>query len=138
MVGFNDETYVVNLAARGAENVAFGAQTNGTYGLQAQNAEGDVVALVRVRVKCAFKPPTATPTAPPSGTPTAPPSDTPIAVPSMPVAVPTAVEAGLPGTGAQDDANHGWTIAGMGLLAIAIMIGLVSSLVRRRGGLHQR
>lgn len=84
MVGFNDETYVVNLSAHGAENVAFGAQSNGTYSLQAQNADGDVVALVRVRVKCAFRPPTATPTASPSGTPTAPPSDTPTAVPSGP------------------------------------------------------
>jgi hypothetical protein len=142
MVGFHAgdayDDYVVNLAPHGAENVAFGAHTNDTYELQAQNADGDVVALVRVRVKCAFKPPTPTPTAPPSGTPTAPQSETPTAVPSTPVAVPTAVEAGLPGRVAQDDSNHGWTIAGTGLLAVAITIGLASLLVRRRRGLHQR
>jgi hypothetical protein len=163
MVGFHAgdvyDDYVVNLAPHGAENVAFGAHTNDTYELQAQNADGNVVALVRVRVKCAFKPPTPTPTAPPtgtpttpptvtpptgtpttppSGTPTAPPSETPTAVPSTPVAVPTAVAAGLPGPVAQDDSNHGWTIAGTGLLAVAIIIGLASLLVRRRRGLHQR
>lgn len=159
MVGFHagdvSDNYVVNVAPHGAENVAFGAPSNDTYELQAQNADGDVVALVRVRVKCAFKPPTPTPTTPPtvtpptgtptgtptvlpSGTPTAPPSETPTAVPSTPVAVPTAVEAGLPGPVASDDSNHGWTIAGTGLLAVAIMIGLASLLVRRRRGLHQR
>jgi LPXTG-motif cell wall-anchored protein len=36
----------------------------------------------------------------------------------------------------QDDSNHGWTIAGAGLLLI--MIGLASLLLRRRHGLHQR
>lgn len=163
MVGFHAgdvyANYVVNLAPHGSEDVAFWAETNDTYELQAQNADGDVVTLVRVRVKCAFKPPTptpttpptgtpttpptvtpptGTPTAPPSGTPTAPPSETPTAAPSTPVAVPTAVEAGLPGSVAQDDSNRGWTIAGTGLLAVAIMIGLASLLVRRRRGLHQR
>jgi hypothetical protein len=160
MVGFHagDDDYVVNLAPHEAENVAFSAHTNGTYALQAQNADGDVVALVRVRVKCAFKPPTPTPTAPPNGTPTTPPtvtpptgtptapptgtptaspSETPTAVPSTPIAVPTAVEAGLPGPVTQDDSNHGWPIAGTGLLAFAIMLGLASLLVRRRRGLHQ-
>ncbi|WP_328324471.1 hypothetical protein OHA70_33395 [Kribbella sp. NBC_00382] len=142
MVGFHagdvHANYVVNLAPHGSEDVAFWAETNDTYELQAQNVDGDVVALFRVRVKCAFKPPTGTPTAPPSGTSTAPPSETPTAVPSTPVAVPTAVEAGLPGPVAQDDSSHGWTIAGSGLLAVAIMIGLASLLVRRRRGLHQR
>ncbi|MFI5708377.1 hypothetical protein [Kribbella sp. NPDC051620] len=170
MVGFHAgdayDNYVVNLAPHGAEKVEFWAQTNDTYELQAQNADGDVVTLIHVRVKCAFKPPTPTPTAPPtgtpttpptatpptgtptagpSGTPTAPPSETPTAIPSTPtaapstpVAVPTAVEAGLAGPAAQGDSSHGWTIAGTGLLAIAVMIGLASFLVRRRRGLHQR
>ncbi|MEU4396524.1 hypothetical protein [Kribbella sp. NPDC023855] len=163
MVGFQAgdvaENYVVNLAPHGSEIVGFGAPVNNTYELQAQNVDGDVVALVRVRVKCAFKsptptptasptgkptvtptvtPPTGTPTVSPTGTPSGSPVETPTAVPSTPIAVPTAVEAGLPGPVAQDDSHHGWTIAGTGLLAIAIMIGLATLLVRRRRGLHQR
>jgi hypothetical protein len=59
-------------------------------------------------------------------------------VPSTPVAVPTAVEAGLRGPVAPDDSNHDRTIVGAGLLAaVGILIGLGSLLVRRRRGLHQ-
>jgi hypothetical protein len=139
--------YVVSPAAHGTESVEFGGLPNNTYVLQAQNAAGDIVAQTRVRVQCDVAPPTGTPTASPSGTPTASPSETPTtspttgtsstttAVPSTPVAVPTAVEAGLPGPVAQDDSR---TIVGAGLLvAVGIMIGLGSLLVRRRRGLHQ-
>jgi hypothetical protein len=162
MVGFHAgddySNYVVTLAAHGAEDVGFWAQTNDTYEMQAQNVDGDIVARAHVRVKCTFKTPTPTPTAPPTATPTTPPvttpptvtpptgtptappsgtpSETPTAVPSTPVAVPTAVDAGLPGPVAQEDSGHGWTIAGTGLLAI--MIGLASLLLRRRRGPHQR
>ena len=143
-----EENYVVTVAALGAELVEFGSPPNGSYLLRAQNADGDFVAHTRVRVECDVTPPTGTPTAPPTGTPTAPPSETPTtlpatgtsspttAVPSTPVDVPTAVEAGLPGPVAQDDSNHGRTIAGL-LAAVGIMIGLASLLVRRRRGPHQ-
>jgi len=138
------QNYVVNLAARGSEPVEFGGLfPDDTYRLQAQNADGDVVATAQVRVHCDLKPtstPTVTPTRTPSETPTtSPTAGTPsatTAVPSTPVAVPTAVDAGLSGPVAQDDSNHGWTIAGL-LVAVGIMIGLGSLLVRRRRGLHQ-
>jgi hypothetical protein len=138
------QNYVVNLAARGSELVEFGGLfPDDTYRLQAQNADGDVVATAQVRVHCDLKPtstPTVTPTRTPSETPTtSPTAGTPsatTAVPSTPVAVPTAVDAGLSGPVAQADSNHGWTIAGL-LVAVGIMIGLGSLLVRRRRGLHQ-
>jgi hypothetical protein len=150
--------YVVTVAAHGAESVEFPAPLNDTYVLQAQNAAGDVVAHIRVRVQCDATPPTSTPTGTPTGTPTASPTGTPTAspsetpttspttgtssattaVPSTPVAVPTAVDAGLAGPVAQDDSDHGRTIVGAGLLAaVGIMIGLGLLLVRRRRGLHQ-
>jgi hypothetical protein len=142
--------YVVTVAARGTELVEFGGLPNSTYLLQAQNAVGDFVAHTQVRVLCDATPPTATPTATPTRTPTAAPSETPTTVPptgtssptttapSTPVDVPTAVEAGLPGPVAQDDSNHDRTIVGAGLLvAVGIIIGLASLLVRRRRGLHQ-
>jgi hypothetical protein len=140
--------YVVQLAPHGSELVGFPDLPNGTYVLQAQNVDGDFVATVRGRVRCDVTPPTGTPTATPTGTPTASPSETPTTVPtntpsapttvpSTPVDVPTAVDAGLPGPVAQDDSIHGGTIVGAGLLAVGIMIGLVSFLVRRRRGLHQ-
>jgi hypothetical protein len=146
------ENYVVQVAPHGAELVGFGDLPNGTYLLQAQNPAGDLVATARGRVQCDVTPPTGTPTATPTGTPTttptASPSETPTtvptdtpsattAVPSTPVNVPTAVDAGLPGPVTQDDSIHGGTIVGAGLLAVGIMIGLVSFLVRRRRGLHQ-
>ena len=137
--------YVVSPAARGAELVEFGGLPNGTYLLQVQNAAGAFDAQTRVRVQCDVTPPTGTPT----GTPTGPPSKTPTAAPTTgmssptttapttPMAVPTAVDAGLPGPVAQDDSNHDRTIVGVGLLvALGILIGLVSLLVRRRRGLH--
>jgi hypothetical protein len=142
------ENYVVQVTAHGAELVVFADLPNGTYLLQAQNPAGDVVATARGRVQCDVTP-TGTPSATPTGTPTATPSETPTtsptsgtssattAVPSTPVAVPTAVDAGLPGPVAQDDSIHGGTIVGAGLLAVGIVIGLVSFLVRRRRGLHQ-
>ena len=148
--------YVVMLAAHGSESVEFGGLPNDTYVLQAQNPAGDVVAHIRVRVNCAATPPTSTPTATPTGTPSGTPTGTPTAspsettspttgtssattaVPSTPVAVPTAVDAGLSGPVAQDDSNDGRMIVGAGLLvAVGIMIGLGSLLVRRRRGLHQ-
>ena len=158
-----DLSYAVNLAPHGSEDVAFGpVPPNNTFPLQAQNAAGDVVALVRVHVKCAVSTPTATPTgtptatptgrptATPTGTPTVSPSKTPTAspttgtptattpAPSTPVALPTAVDAGLSGPIAPDDSNHSRTIVGAGLLAVSgIMIGLGLILVRRRHGLHQ-
>jgi hypothetical protein len=151
------QNYVVNLAARGSEPVEFGGLfPDDTYRLQAQNADGDVVATAQVRVHCDLKPtstptetptgtPTSTPTGTPTSTPSASPSETPTtspatrtssAVPSTPVAVPTAVDAGLSGPVAQADSNHRWAIAGL-LSAVGIMIGLGSLLVRRRRGLHQ-
>jgi hypothetical protein len=149
-----DLSYVVTLAAHGSEVVGFHVPPNNTYPLQAQNADGDVVALVRVRVRCAVTPPTSTPTGTPTGTPTASPSETPTtspsgtptgspttgtptattSVPSTPVVVPTAVEAGLSGPVAPEDSSR--TIVGAGLLA-AVGIGLGLLLVHRRRGLHQ-
>lgn len=115
--------YVVQLAAHESELVEFGDLPDNTYRLQAQNVEGDVVALVRVRVRCTVTPPTAT-------------SSATTAVPSTPVAVPTAVHAGVPGPAAQDDSA--WAIVGGGLLATAgIVFGLGSLLAARRRGLHQ-
>jgi hypothetical protein len=147
------DNYVVTVAARGSEPVEFGGlYPDDTYRLQAQNADGDVVATARVRVKCDVKPPTSTPTVTPTrtptetptGTPTGSPSETPAtspttgtsSVPSTPVAVPTAVEAGLAGPVAQDDSGNGPTIVGV-LAAVGILIGLGSLLIRRRRGLHQ-
>jgi hypothetical protein len=145
-----DLSYVVTLAAHGSEVVGFPVPPNNTYPLQAQNADGDVVALVRVRVRCAVNPPTSTPTGTPTGTPTSTPTASPsqsptespttgtptatTPVPSTPVAVPTAVEAGVSGPVAPDD--HGRTIVGAGVLAaVGIIIGLLR--VHRRRGLHQ-
>jgi hypothetical protein len=148
--------YVVTVAAGGTGSVEFGGLPNNTYQLQAQNAVADVVARARVRVQCDVKPtptptatptatasPSQTPTASPSKTPTASPSETPTtgtptAEPSTPVAVPTAVDAGLRGPVAPDDSNQDRTIVGAGLLAaVAILIGLGTLVVRRRRGLHQ-
>lgn len=135
------DTYVVSPAARGTELVEFGGLPNGTYLLQAQNADGEFVAEIRGRVQCDVTPPTGAPTGTPTGTPTAPPSQTPTTGTSSrttPVAVPTAVEAGLAGPVAQDDSDQTRTIIGAGLLvALGIMTGPAVLLVRRRRGLHQ-
>ncbi len=140
--------YVVSPAARGAELIEFGGLPDGTYFLLVQNADGDFVAKARVPVQCDVTPPTSTPTGTPTGTPTAPPSETPTtvpttgtssattAVPAAPADVPTAVEAGLPGPVAQDYSSHEGTIVGAILLAVGIVVGLASLLVRRRRGLH--
>jgi hypothetical protein len=153
--------YVAQPPAHGFEIIGFGDLPDRTYSLRVQNAVGDFVAQSDVRVKCRATPPTGTPSATPTRTPTATPtgtpsatptgtptasptrtpttgpSSTPTAVPTTPVAVPTAVDAGLAGPTAPDD-NHGRTIVGAGLLAaVGIIIGLGSLLVRRRRGLQQ-
>jgi hypothetical protein len=135
--------YVVSPAAHGAELIEFGGLPDGTYLLRVQNADGDFVANTRVPVQCDATPPTSTPTATPTETPTAPPSETPTSTssattagPAAPVDVPTAVEAGLPGPAAQEYSSHEGTIVGAVLLAVGIVIGLTSLLVRRRRGLH--
>ena len=128
--------YVVSPAARGAELIEFGGLPNGTYLLRVQNADGDFVATTRVPVQCDVTPPTAPPSETPTTVPATGPSSTTTAVPSTPVDVPTAVEAGLPGPAAQDYSSHEGTIVGAILLAVGVVIGLASLLVRRRRGLH--
>lgn len=161
--GAAEESYVVSVDAHGTEPVEFGGLPNNTtFRLEAWNAAGKVAAATRGRLKCDVKPPTSTPTKPPTSTPTntptRPPTTTPTASPSetsstspttgtssvpttassTPVAVPTAVDAGLLDPVAPDDSGHGRTIVGAGLLvAFGIISGLASLLVRRRRGLHQ-
>jgi hypothetical protein len=115
--------YVVMPAANGSEVVEFGGLPNDTYVLQAQGEDAEVVASIQVRVQC-------------DATPTSGPSSPATAVPSTPVAVPTAVEAGLPGVVAQDDSIPGGTIVGGLLAAAGIIVGLASLLLRRRRGQH--
>lgn len=150
------ESYVVSPAAHSVVPVEFACVPNGTFVLSVQGTDGDVVAETRIDVQCNVKPtetPTGTPTGTPTSTPTTPPSETPstspttppsgtssatTAVPSTSVPVPTAVNAGIPGSDVQDVSNHGRTIIGAGLLAaVGLMIALGSRLVRRRRGLHQ-
>ncbi|QNE17350.1 hypothetical protein F1D05_04720 [Kribbella qitaiheensis] len=157
--------YVVTVPGHGVEPVDFaGLVNNNTYDLQAQNAAGDVVARARVRVYCAVTSPTPTPTATPTHTPTATPTGSPTVTPtdtpsgtptgspttstpsastpapSTPVAVPTAVDAGLPGTVSQDS-DHDRTMVVAALLVgggITFGLGLLLLVLRRRLGQHQR
>ena len=61
----------------------------------------------------------------------------PTASSSKPVGVPTAVDAGLASTGANEDSHTGAPILGAGLLAVGgLMIGSGAFLALRRRGMH--